>query len=112
MSTNSRAHCAALVWIAALAVGVGAAPRSADAATRAKERPTTRVSHWLLLGPAVDPLPAFHEDKPFAYGVDDLLKTDRFSRSADPPTSGRSVSWPGATKTASTKPTASHLPIP
>lgn len=60
--------------------------------------PPTSVSRWLLLGPVVDPLPVFHDEKPFGYGLDDLLKTDRFPHDAGPPEAAQSVAWPGGEK--------------
>jgi dipeptidyl aminopeptidase/acylaminoacyl peptidase len=55
----------------------------------------TPVTRWLVLGPALDPLPAFHGEKPGSYGVEDLLKAERFPARPWRPAEGSDESWFG-----------------
>lgn len=61
-----------------LALPAAAADRSKGKRSVADEPEPARlaVTEWLLLGPETLPLPAFHEEKPGAYGIEDLLKED------------------------------------
>ena len=56
------------------------------------------VTRWLVLGPVLDPLPAFHEEKPGSYGVEELLKSDRFHARPWRPAEGTEEPWFGGAK--------------
>jgi len=53
------------------------------------------LTRWLVLGPVVDPLPTFHDEKPGSYGVEDLLKAERFPARPWRPTDGAEEAWFG-----------------
>ncbi len=53
------------------------------------------VTRWLVLGPVLDSLPVFHEEKPGSYGIEELLKSDRFTARPWRPAEGIEESWFG-----------------
>lgn len=70
-----------------------------EPASEAKS-PGTRVARWLVLGPAPDPLPAFHDEKPGGYGVEGLLKAETFPPEARRPAEGSDEAWFGGARLA------------
>lgn len=81
---------APLVAVAALLAA--SAARAAERPVDAKA-PTFDVSAWLRLGPKPLPLPVLGDEKPGAFGLEDLLKQDVFPRDAAWPAAGDSVAW-------------------
>jgi len=58
------------------------------------------VQHWLLLGPAPAPLPAFHDEASGGYGVKDLLEAAPDHDPLAAPTAGNETAWlPGRSLT-------------
>ncbi|MDX1388185.1 MAG: prolyl oligopeptidase family serine peptidase [Acidobacteriota bacterium] len=51
------------------------------------------VDRWLVLGPVADRLPAFHDEKPGGYSLDDLLAADRLPRDIETPAEGQIAPW-------------------
>lgn len=86
-----------IVSVVVLVLAPAALAAAADTPdARMSEQAATKevsVPRWLLLGPASDPLPVFGEEKPGAYGIEDLLKAERFPRSPRWPAEGAEVSW-------------------
>jgi dipeptidyl aminopeptidase/acylaminoacyl peptidase len=68
-------------------------PRSSPAQETEKRIKEQSIASWLLLGPFLSPLPAFHEDKKDDFTAEDLLKFEEFDILKLKPKLGSSIQW-------------------
>jgi len=55
---------------------------------RAEEAAGVAITEWLIAGPVRTPLPAFQDEKPGTYGIDDLLADRTFAKDGPAPREG------------------------
>lgn len=92
-----RAVFARRAPIAVVVLSLLAAAEAAPAKRKLKAMEPTVPQHavesWLVLGPAPLPFPVFHDEKPGAVGVEDLLKGEYFPRAERGPAAGEAAPW-------------------
>jgi dipeptidyl aminopeptidase/acylaminoacyl peptidase len=69
-----------------LLVLVSLGPDSSPA--RAQDPAPVSITEWLVIGPLRTPLPAFQDEKPGGYGIDDLLADPTFAKDGPLPNEG------------------------